>query len=99
LRHFLLRGFAHVELARLCGERAVATHAIDRAIACGRHQPGARTRRHPFSRPALCGDRERLLRGFLGEVEVAEEADQRREYTTPLLAEDLLEAQGSTADR
>ena len=41
--------------------------------------------------PALGRDRERLLRGFLGEVEVAEEADERSEDATPLLAEGLLE--------
>jgi hypothetical protein len=31
------------------------------------------------------------LRGFLGEVEVAEEADQRGEDTAPMVAESLLE--------
>jgi hypothetical protein len=41
--------------------------------------------------PALRRDRERLLGGFLGEVEVAEEADERSEDAAPLLAEDLLE--------
>ena len=45
----------------------------------------------PVARPALGGDRERLLRGFLGEVEVAEEADQGREHAAPLVAEGLLE--------
>jgi hypothetical protein len=30
------------------------------------------------------------LRGFLGELEVAEEADQRGENPPPLVAEDLL---------
>ena len=43
------------------------------------------------TRPALGGDRERLLRGFLGEVEVAEEADERGEDAPPLVAERLLE--------
>jgi hypothetical protein len=43
------------------------------------------------ARPALRGDREGLLRGFLGEVEVAEEADERREDAAPLRAEGLLE--------
>ena len=43
------------------------------------------------ARPALGGDREGLLRGFLGEVEVAEEADQRSEDASPLVAEGLLE--------
>jgi hypothetical protein len=46
---------------------------------------------HPVAWPALGGDRERLLRGFLGEVEVAEEADEGSEDAAPLLAERLLE--------
>jgi hypothetical protein len=37
--------------------------------------------------------RERFLGGLLGEVEVAEEADQCRDDAAPLLAEDVLEAQ------
>jgi hypothetical protein len=45
----------------------------------------------PVPRPALNGDREGLLCGFLGEVEVAEEADQCCEDATPLVAEGLLE--------
>jgi hypothetical protein len=47
--------------------------------------------RRSFSRPALGRDRERFLSGFLGEVEVAEEADQVRKDAAPLFAEDLLE--------
>ena len=50
-----------------------------------------------LARPALGGDRERLLRGLLGEIEVAEEADQGGEDATPLLAEDLLDRMRSTA--
>ncbi len=42
-------------------------------------------------RPALGCDRKRLLRGFLGEIEVAEEADQRSEDAAPMVAERLLE--------
>jgi hypothetical protein len=41
--------------------------------------------------PALGCDRERVLRGLLGEVEVAEEADQGGEDAAPLLAEDQVE--------
>jgi hypothetical protein len=41
--------------------------------------------------PALGRGRERFLGGFLGEVEVAEEAVERRDDAAPLLAEDLLE--------
>jgi hypothetical protein len=47
--------------------------------------------RHTVARPALGGDREGLLRGFLGEVEVAEEADERSKDAAPLLTERLLE--------
>jgi hypothetical protein len=69
----------------------VAADAVDCAVASGRHEPGAWIRRRPVSRPALGRDRERILGGFLGEVEVAEEADQAREDAPPLVAEDLLE--------
>jgi hypothetical protein len=41
--------------------------------------------------PALGGDREGLLRGFLGEVEVAEEADERSEDAAPMVPERLLD--------
>ena len=54
---------------------------------------------HAVARPALGGDRERLLRGFLGEVEVAEEADQGGEDAAPLLAEGLLEDRYHSDDR
>ena len=42
-------------------------------------------------RPPFRRDRERLLRGFLGELEVAEEADQGGEDASPVLSEDPLE--------
>jgi hypothetical protein len=41
--------------------------------------------------PSVGGHRERLLRGFLGEVKVAEEADQGGQDAAPFLAEDLFE--------
>jgi hypothetical protein len=47
--------------------------------------------RHAVAGPALGRDCERLLSGLLGEVEVAEEADQVGEDAVPLLAEDGLE--------
>ena len=81
----------HLEQAGLRGQRAIAADAVDGAVARRRHQPGARVGGHAVARPALRGDRERLLRGFLGEVEVAEEADQGSEDASPLVAEDLLE--------
>src|SRR6266550_2138401 len=89
--HRVLRCLRHLEQAGLRGQRAVAADAVDGSVARRRHQPGARVRGKPVSGPALRGDRECLLRGFLGEVEVAEEADERSENTSPLVAEDLVE--------
>jgi hypothetical protein len=89
--HVVLHGLGNLEQARLRRQRPLAADAVDRAVARRRDQPEARVRRDPIAWPARRGDRERLLRGFLGEVEVAEEADERREDAAPLLAEDLVE--------
>jgi hypothetical protein len=97
--HLILRRLAHVELARLRRERAIAANPVDRVVARRRRQPRARVTRQPVAGPALRGRRERLLGGFVGEIEVAEEADQRREDAPPLLAEDLLDTRGRDSDR
>jgi hypothetical protein len=55
------------------------------------HQPGTWVGRRTVARPARSGYGKGLLGGFLGEVDVAEEADQAGEDTAPLVAEDLLE--------
>src|SRR5204863_4466772 len=64
---------------------------VDRAVPRRRHEPPNRVVGRPVPGPSLGGDRECLLRGFLGEIEVAEEADQRGEDPSPLVAEDLVE--------
>ena len=89
--HRVLRCLGHREQAGLGGQRAIAADAIDRAVARRRHQPGTGVGRSSVARPALRGDRKGLLRGFLGEIEVAEEADERSEDASPLLAEGLLQ--------
>ena len=91
LVHLVLHGFLDVEQLELRRERALAADAVDRAVARRGHEPGARVGGRPVPRPALGRDRERLLRGFLGEVEVAEEADEAREDAAPFVAEDLVE--------
>ena len=50
-------------------------------------EPRARVCGRALAGPPLGCDRERLLGGFLGEVEVAEEADQACEDAAPLVAE------------
>jgi hypothetical protein len=89
--HLVLNRLGYLELAGLLGERAAPADPVDRAVPRRGHEPGARARGHSVARPALGRDRERVLRGFLGEVEVAEEADQARQYMAPLFAEDPLE--------
>jgi hypothetical protein len=91
LVHGVPHRLGHLQQAGLRGQRAVAADAVDRAVAHRRDQPRGRVGRRAVARPALGGDRERLLRGFLGDVEVAEEADERSEDAAPLLAEGLLE--------
>ena len=61
-------------------------------------EPGARIGRRALARPPFRGDRERLLGGVLGEIEVTEEADQVRNHATPLVAEDVVR-QRSTSGR
>ena len=59
------------------------------------HAPGLSG--SPRVRPGLEGGDERVLDGFLGEVEVAEDADQRRDRPSLLLAEQAVDdlVQGS----
>jgi hypothetical protein len=65
--------------------------AVDRPVPGGGDQPCTGIGGLALARPALGGDRKGIRRGLLGELEVAEEADQRREDTPPLVAEDVLE--------
>jgi len=82
----VLHDLCCVEQAGLLGEYAAAAKPIDRAVARRRDQPGPRIGRDRRPTPALGGDRKGLLSGFLGEIEVAEEADQRGKDPRPLVA-------------
>ena len=87
----VLRCLADREEAYLRGQRALAAEAVEarlRAVVTSQ-APGLVG--HAVARPARGRDRERLLRGLLGEVEIAEEADQAGEDASPLVAEGLLE--------
>ena len=79
------------EQARLGGERPLAANAIRGTVPRRGHQPRARIGRDAVARPSFGGDGERLLRGFLGAVEVAEKADQGGQDAAPFLAEDPIE--------
>ena len=77
-----------LEQLRLARERLLPPDAVDRPVASCRDQPGAGVLGRPVARPALEGDRDRVLKGVLRELEVAEDADQCCEDAAPLLAED-----------
>jgi len=87
----VVHGERHLEQVGLRGQRAVTADAVDRAIARGDHEPAARIRGDAVARPAFGSDCERLLCGLLGEIEIAEEADQGGDDASPLVAENLLE--------
>jgi hypothetical protein len=89
--HRCLRPIPGNQQAELRREHPLTADAVRRVIASRRHQPGARVAGDAVARPPVGGDGERLLRGFLGEVEVAEEADQGGQDATPLLTEVAVE--------
>ena len=74
----LLGGALFVELI----ESGAAAEAVDRLEPAGGHQPGARVCGHSFLRPLLERGAERVLQGFFGDVEVAEQADERGQNPT-----------------
>ena len=53
-------------------EAAGAAQHVDRLVARGRDEPGARVRRAPVARPALERHREGILHRLLGHVRVAD---------------------------
>ena len=72
-------------------EAGAAAQRVDRLEAAGRHQPGARIGGHAVARPLLERRGEGVVQRLLGAVEVAEQADQRREHAARLGAVDGVE--------
>ena len=95
----LARGHERLELAHLVLERPGAPDPVDGLVPRRGRDPGARVARQPTLRPDLERDQERILDGFLGEVEVAEDADERRDRPSRLLAEQAVDDLGRRAYR
>src|SRR5664280_3077778 len=89
--HLVASRLVLLEQRSLRHKPALSTEAIERSIAGGRHQPRPGVGRNAVLRPSGRSDGERLLGGLLGEVEVAEEADEGGDDASPLLPEDLVE--------
>jgi hypothetical protein len=87
----VLGHLGHLKRRQLGGERALTADPVDRSVTRGRDEPGAGVLGSSVARPALGRDRERVLGGLLGELEVAEKADQVREDAPPLIPEYLLD--------
>ena len=83
------RHFGHLQLPGLLGQRSLSPDPVDRPVARGDRQPRARVGRNSVAGPSLRGNRKRLLGGLLGEIEIAEETDQRGKHTPPLVPENL----------
>ena len=60
-------------------EAGIPADAVDRLEAAGGHQPRPRVPWHAVARPLLGGSDEGVVERFLGALEIAEKADQRRE--------------------
>ena len=87
----LPKWYAFFEELGLPRQRPVAANPVDRAVLGRRDDPGAGIGRCSVTRPALQRRCEGVLDGVLGEVEVAEHADEDRDRTSPLLAEDAID--------
>ncbi len=100
----LVLGFGQLcealEQLRLARQRAVAANAVHGTVAGRRDDPRARIPRLAFTRPALQSRREGVLNRVLGEVEVAEDADEDCDRMCPFLPKDAFDrAQRSTIGR
>jgi hypothetical protein len=76
-----------LELRRPCALHPLAPEPVDRTVARHRHDPRERVVRHAVARPALDRGREGVLDGVLGQVPVADRADERRDRPAEVLAE------------
>ena len=79
-----------LELTRQFGDRGIETSApaqdVDRLETTGRDEPRERVARQPVARPTLDRSRECFVQRLLGEVEVADQANERGQHTTRIRA-------------
>src|SRR4029077_19489178 len=78
----------YLQLRELVPEASLTPQLIDGLAPGGRQQPGTWFLRNALSGPVLDGFEQCLLHQLFGEVEVAQDPDQRRGQPTCLLSED-----------
>ena len=86
-----VRRHQRLELPHLVLEPMCPPDAVDRLVAGSRRDPGAGVARHTTLGPDLERDEERILHRFLGEVEVADDADERRDRPPRFLPEQAVD--------
>mgnify|MGYP003694247669 CR=1 FL=1 len=86
------------QLLLLAAKRDRAANAIDRLVASDIDQPRPRIDRQIGGRPALQRHRKCILQRVLGEIEIADEADQRRQRPARLVAEDFFDLGAGSCD-
>jgi hypothetical protein len=79
------------EQLALLGEAALAAQPVDRAVAGRGQDPRGGAGGHAGRRPALRRHRECVLHRLLGEVEIAEEADEGGDRPSRLAPEQAVE--------
>ena len=87
----LVRRRERLELLHLVLEPASPAEAVDRLVPRGGRDPRGRVARQATARPDLEGDEEGVLHRLLGEVEVAEHADERRDRPSRLVSEQAVD--------
>ena len=85
------RRLGRLEQSPLLREDALAPQPVDRLVPSHADDPGRGIVRHTMVRPALERDDERLLDRLLGEIEVAEDADQGRDRPPRLAPEQAVD--------
>jgi hypothetical protein len=80
-----------LERRPLRGQRPLAADAVDRLVASDLGYPRPRIARDPVPGPALQSDEERLLNRLLGEVEVSDGPDERRDRPPRLVPEQAVD--------
>ena len=82
------------ELSLLAAKRDLAAQAVDRLVAPDIDQPRPRIGRRIGGGPAFQRHRECILQRVLGQIEVANQADQRRQRPTCLVPEYVFDFDG-----
>ena len=68
------------ELRQRRVEARAPAHGVDRLEAAGRDEPRARVVGQPLARPLLDGRGKGVVHRLFGAIEIAEQADQRRQH-------------------